>query len=410
MPIDPRATPSDHGAVDIRFTVSVSRCSSYEPVVVERAVIESIKALGGIERFVKPGETILVKPNMLSARAPEDAVTTHPEVLRAVIRMVRAAGAIPIVGDSPSGLSTDNILDKLAERTGIARVCEEEKVEFAHFTESKNVRFERGVVAKSFELTTVLDRVDGIISVAKMKTHTLTGITGAVKNLFGLIPGLKKAEYHFRMKDKEAFSAMLVDLAECVHPRLTIMDAVLGMDGDGPSGGTKKDIGLVIASDDVHALDAFFLHFVGADVSSIPTVRIARERGLGPRDIDEVHVVGDGRAAVKLDGFKMPSTVQQYGRIPMALGRLAGEAVTGKPVFSASKCTLCWACIQICPAKVLREGERKPLIDRRECIRCYCCGEVCPSDAVLLRRQPLRSVGRMILWAFRGRRTGHKRA
>jgi len=404
VPVDPRATPSDHCAVDKRFTVSVSRCSSYEPVVVERAVSESVKALGGIEMFVKPGETILVKPNMLSARAPEDAVTTHPEVLRAVIRMVRAAGATPIVGDSPSGLSTDNILDKLAERTGIARVCEEEKVEFAHFTESKNVRFERGVVAKSFELTTVLDRVDGIISVAKMKTHTLTGITGAVKNLFGLIPGLKKAEYHFRMKDKEAFSAMLVDLAECVHPRLTIMDAVLGMDGDGPSGGNKKDIGLLIASDCVHALDAFFLHFVGADISSVPTVRIARERGLGPKDIDEVHVVGDGRAGMKLDGFRMPSTAQQYGRIPMALGRLAGEAVTRKPVFSAARCTMCGACIEICPARVLRKDTRKPVIDRRDCIRCYCCGEVCPTNAVLLRRQPLRSVGRALLWTLTRKR------
>jgi uncharacterized protein (DUF362 family)/NAD-dependent dihydropyrimidine dehydrogenase PreA subunit len=394
----------DHGAADKRFTVSVLRCPSYEHAEVNRAVKDSVNALGGIERFVKPGETILVKPNMLSARAPEDAVTTHPEVLRAVIRMVKAAGATPIVGDSPSGLSTDGILDKLAERTGIARVCEEEKVEFAHFTESKNVRFERGVVAKSFELTTVLDRVDGIISVAKMKTHTLTGITGAVKNLFGLIPGLKKAEYHFRMKDKEAFSAMLVDLAECVRPRLTVMDAVLGMDGDGPSGGTKKDLGLVIASDDVHALDAFFLHIIGTDDSSAPTVRIARERGLGPRDVGEVRIVGDGRAAVKLDGFKMPSTAQQYGRIPMALGRLAGEAVTRKPVFSASMCILCGACIDTCPAKVLRKGERKPLIDRRDCIRCYCCGEVCPSNAVTLRRQPLRSVGRAVLWAVTKKR------
>jgi uncharacterized protein (DUF362 family)/NAD-dependent dihydropyrimidine dehydrogenase PreA subunit len=398
------AVPLDNGAADKRFTVSVSRCSSYEPVVVERAVSESVKALGGIERFVKSGETILVNPNMLSARAPEDAVTTHPEIVRAVIRMVKAAGATPIVGDSPSGLSTDGILDKLAERTGIARVCDEEKVEFAHFTESKNVRFERGMVAKSFELTTVLDRVDGVVSAAKMKTHTLTGITGAVKNLFGLIPGLKKAEYHFRMKDKEAFSAMLVDLAECVRPRLTIMDAVVGMDGDGPSGGTKKDIGLVISSDDVHALDAFFLHSVGADVSSVPTVRIARERGLGPLGIDEVRVIGDERAGTKLDGFRMPSTAQQHGRIPRALGRLAGEAVTRKPVFSASRCTLCEACIQTCPAKVLRKGDRKPLIDRRDCIRCYCCGEVCPSNAVMLRRQPLRSVGRALLWAFTRKR------
>jgi uncharacterized protein (DUF362 family)/NAD-dependent dihydropyrimidine dehydrogenase PreA subunit len=398
------AIPLDNGAADKRFTVSVSRCSSYEPVVVERAVSESVKALGGIERFVKSGETILVKPNMLSARAPEDAVTTHPEIVRAVIRMVKAAGATPIVGDSPSGLSTDGILDKLAERTGIARVCEEEKVEFAHFTESKNVRFERGVVAKSFELTAVLDRVDGIISVAKMKTHTLTGITGAVKNLFGLIPGLKKAEYHFRMMDKEAFSAMLVDLAECVHPRLTVMDAVLGMDGDGPSGGTKKGIGLVIASDDVHALDAFFLHFVGAEVSSVPTVRIARERGLGPRDTDDVRIVGDGRAALRLDGFKMPSTAQQYGRMPKVLGRLAGEAVTRKPVFSATRCTMCGACIEVCPARVLRKDTRRPVIDRTGCIRCYCCGEVCPTNAVLLKRQPLRSIGRAVLWTVAKRR------
>jgi uncharacterized protein (DUF362 family)/NAD-dependent dihydropyrimidine dehydrogenase PreA subunit len=390
--------------------VAVTRCSDYDTERVLAAVRKSVDSLGGIHRFATPGETMLIKPNMLSAKAPEEALTTHPEVLRAVIKIVKECGATPIVGDSPSGPSTEMILRRLAQKTGIQRVCDEEGVEFVLFDESFKVSFPNGVAAKTFELTTVLRQVSGVISVAKMKTHTFTVLTGAVKNLFGLIPGLKKAEYHFRMQNRAAFSEMLVDLAECVKPRLTVMDAVVAMDGDGPAGGNLRNVGLILSSANVHALDSVFLNLAGADPASVPSVAIAVRRGLAPADISAIRIVGDSEAATKLKGFKMPSTARAYGGIPRVLGKVAGEIVSRKPVYVAERCTLCGACVEICYAQALALGEKKPRIDRDKCIRCYCCQEVCPTAAVVLKRRPLRSLGSYALGGIKGARKNRQRA
>jgi len=380
-------------------TVSVSSCADYSSDEVSKAVDAALAPLGGIGRFVSSGETILLKPNMLSARGPDKAVTTHPEVLRAMIRQVKAAGALPIVGDSPAGLSTERALRNLAAKTGIGRVCEEEGVEFALFTDSKRVENPDGVVAKYFEVTTVLDRVDGVISLAKLKTHTFTVMTGAVKNLFGLMVGLKKAGFHWRLKDRDSFSEMLVDLSGCIKPmhRLTLMDAVVGMEGDGPGSGEPRRLGLIIASDDVHALDLYVTHMMGVAPDAVPTVAIARRRGLAPMTLEEVQLVGDAASTAPFRGFRMPSTTAHYAGVPSALGALAGEVATRKPVFLAERCIRCNACVEICPVSALTMGPGKPEIDRGLCIRCYCCQETCPEKAVVLRRRPLRSIGRRAL-------------
>ncbi|MCU0859559.1 MAG: DUF362 domain-containing protein [Thermoplasmata archaeon] len=385
-------------------TVSVAKCADYDRENVASAVAAVLAPLGGIGRFVSPGETILIKPNMLSAREPDKAVTTHPEVLRAVIRLVKGAGAVPIVGDSPSGPSTEGILRNLAAKTGIGRVCEEEGVEFAFFTESKRVENPDGVVAKYFEVTTVLDRVDGVISLAKFKTHTFTVMTGAVKNLFGLMVGLKKAEFHFRLRDRDAFSEMLVDFAERIGPRLTVMDAVVGMEGDGPGGGNPRRIGLLIASTDVHSLDLYVTRMMGIAPTAAPSVAAAQRRGLVALSASQLELVGDAAGTPPIQGFRMPSTVQRYGGIPSVLGAFIGEVVTRKPVFLASECTRCNACVEICPVKALELGPRKPGVDRAACIRCYCCQETCPEKAVVLRRRPLRSLGDGIAGGIKGRK------
>ena len=221
-----------------RPSVSLVRCATYDydSLTVDASVRKAVDLLGGISEHVKSGERILIKPNMLAARRPDQAVTTHPEVMRATIRLVKEAGGIPVVGDSPAGPSTERILRHLADRTGISEVCAQEEVPFALFTEYETVAYDDGKVAKTFDLTKTLQEVDAVISLAKLKTHSFTRYTGAVKNLFGLVHGLKKAEYHMRMRAPEAFSEMLVDLAEHVRPRLTIMDGVVGMDGEGGDG------------------------------------------------------------------------------------------------------------------------------------------------------------------------------
>ena len=358
--------------------VSVVGCGSYDSDVVMEAVRRAVDSLGGTAAFVSEGERILLKPNMLIPRKPEEAVTTHPEVLRAVIKLVKEAGATPIVGDSPAGRSTERILRHLADRTGIAGVCNDEDVTFALFTEGRSVSFPEGRVAKSFDLTTVLDDVDGVISIAKLKTHSYTRFTGAVKNMFGLVHGLKKAEYHMRMKRPESFSEMLVDLTECVKPRLTIMDAVVGMDGEGPSAGRAREIGLIIASSNPHALDAVALEIVGDDPMNVLTVSIAMERGLLPSTgTDGIEVIQDRPEPYRINDFKMPPRVRVFGRIPSALAYFAAEGVARKPLVDRHACTRCGACSDICPAEAVSIGD-KVVIDRSICIRCYCCQEVCP--------------------------------
>jgi len=393
-------TDKDRSDVDSP-AVSVVGCGSYDSDVVMESVRRAVDSLGGTAAFVSEGERILLKPNMLIPRKPEEAVTTHPEVLRAVIKLVKEAGAIPIVGDSPAGRSTERILRHLADRTGIAGVCNDEEVTFALFTEGRSVSFPEGRTAKSFDLTTVLDDVDGVISIAKLKTHSYTRFTGAVKNLFGLVNGLKKAEYHMRMKRSESFSEMLVDLAECVKPRLTVMDAVIGMDGEGPSAGRPKDIGLILASSNTHALDLTALSIIGDDPENVHTIHTAIDRGFLPADgLSGIRVLYDRPEGYHISDFKMPPRTRMFGPIPSLLGGFVAEGLARKPVFMKDVCTRCGSCIEICPAEALLMQERV-VITREQCIRCYCCQEICPQKAVVLRRMPFRSWGRSLGYRLR---------
>ncbi len=368
--------------------VGVAACDGYDPVQVLAAVRTAVDAVGGIDSFVNSGERILVKPNLLAARPPEAAVTTHPEVVRAVIRLIKEAGGTAVVGDSPAGRGTARGLQVLSEKTGMARVCREEGVEFALFTESRTHQFPRGKIMKAFELTTVLDEVDGVVSVSKMKTHTLTGFTGAVKNTFGLIPGLKKAGFHMRMTDPGVFSEMLVDLVECVSPRLNVMDAIVAMEGDGPASGDLRRIGVVAASANPHALDIQMLKTTGVEPRSVATVEHALERGL----VTMEDVMSSSEVKVGVKPFRMPAKTAVLSGIPKWLSSTAALLMSRKPVFSPKACTRCGACVEICPAKALTMGDKRPRINRDSCIRCYCCSEVCPSRAIDLRRRPLRSI------------------
>ncbi len=386
------------------------RCATYDPSTVDASVRKAVSLLGGISRYVASGDRVLIKPNMLAARRPEQAVTTHPEVVRVAIRLVREAGGTPVVGDSPAGPSTERILRHLANKTGIAEVCAQEGVRFVLFLEHATVAYEDGRVARTFDLTNTLKEVDSVISLAKLKTHSFTGYTGAVKNLFGLVHGLRKAEYHLRMKDVEAFSEMLVDLAGCVGPRLTIMDAVVGMDGDGPSGGRPREVGLLLASSNPHALDAVALEVVDANPETIHTVRSAIARGHLPEQcVSGIEILGEPLDAARIHDFRIPPKVRRFGGVPGILGRIASEGAARKPVFVDRACVRCGSCVDICPASALKASgadKGKIRISRDACIRCYCCLEVCPEDAVVLRRMPMRSWLTLATAPWRRRRDG----
>lgn len=371
-------------------TVSVARCLDYHPDAVERALRESLAPLGGISAFVKPGQTALLKVNLLSAAKPDRAVTTHPEVVRALVRAVREAGAVPIVGDSPGGANTGGFVRRVWRETGIAEVCREEACDLVLFdTDTVVVPSGQGELYGSFTIGRAVQEADVLISVPKFKTHGFMMFTGAVKNLFGCIPGLEKAQYHLKVPDRDDFASMLVDLMLACKPSLSVMDAVVGMEGEGPAGGTARHIGALIASADAVALDVVASAMAGFEPMEVYTNKIAARRGLGPHSITDVEVVGERWEHVAPATFALPPKDPAF-RLPAALAAHLRSWTTAKPVLeSPMKCTRCDTCAQVCPVQAIEVSTSGPVFDRRTCIRCYCCQELCPPQAIGLSVPPL---------------------
>jgi uncharacterized protein (DUF362 family) len=284
--------------------VSITRCHDYQADRVEAAVKAALEPLGGIREFVKPGDTVLLKVNMLSAKAPEKAITTHPRILEAVAREVRSAGGSIIVGDSPAGVLRG--IKRFWENTGIGAATEKIGGRLVQFEGAGTRKI--GAGGRVYHVSSIIDRVDVIINLPKLKTHGLTLFTGAIKNCFGLLPGFQKANLHKAAPKVEPFAGILVDIFEQVKPRLHIMDAVLGLEGNGPSAnGSPRQIGLVIASPDGVALDVAASRIIGYHDNDIATTRIAQARGLGAGRFDHLDWYGPSLADIAVPDFKLPS-------------------------------------------------------------------------------------------------------
>jgi len=358
-------------------SVSIVRCGNYDSDLVYEKVKESIDLLGGIHSFVKPGEKVLIKPNLLKARPPDAAVTTHPEVVRAVIRLVRQAGGAPVVGDSPGIGEEDDVL----RRVGILEVMEEEGAFLADFTECAKVqghgRFRYVEIAKS-----AVD-ADAIINLPKLKTHGMMVMTGAVKNLFGCVPGKRKVQWHFNTGiDHESFARMLVELVILLKPRLTVIDAVMAMEGNGPGSGDPRHLGLIIAGEDTVALDVVSGMIVGLSPLQLPVIRAARAIGIGESTIDRISVLGENIDDIKVADFRMPPLMNTEWPIPEWARRHLKDALTTRPVINQALCVLCGVCKNDCPRGAIKEIDGRLKIDYRNCIRCFCCQEFCPKGAI----------------------------
>jgi len=355
--------------------VSIVRCASYEQAAVTQAVRDAVEKLGGLRTFVKPGQNVLIKPNLLSAKPPERAVTTHPTVVRAVIELVREAGATPRVGDSPS--TAYKGIQNLWDVTGMAAVCRETGTELLSFEAAGVVKVGEFYVAKP------IAEADVILSLPKLKTHTLTVITCAIKNMFGVLPGMRKAEYHRNFTRPKTFVPILVQLLASVRPRLSILDAVVGMEGDGPAVGTPKPIGAIMASEDPVAMDAACAALVGLEPRKVPLIRQAAERGLGEADLSRVEILGEAIASVKPAEFKLARTTA-VRFVPEFMLSMARPLVWIRPTFGPT-CEGCGQCVKKCPVQALTLVDKRPVLDEDKCIECLCCHELCPRDAVDVR-------------------------
>lgn len=358
--------------------VSIVKTLNYDMAEVERGVRAAVDLAGGMAAFVKPGQLVLVKPNMLESGHRDFLVTTHPEVVRAVLRLVKEAGGMPLVGDSPAFESTQ----KVAEKTGIMAVCREEGARLVSFDETCRVSYAAGKMAQGFSLAKACVEVDVVVSVAKMKTHSLTGITGAVKNLFGAVVGGEKAQYHLRMQKHADFAAWLVDLAECLRPVVSIVDGVRAMEGQGPRNGTAYEAGVVLAGANPFAVDAAMGRLMGFAGGRLPVELEAVQRGLG--NLENLELLGDGRDLAL--NFAPPHTYEKLDEVvPSWLAAVARRELTAWPVVDAATCIRCGRCVAHCPPQAMELGSQV-LIDRNRCIRCYCCQELCPVDAVQLKK------------------------
>jgi uncharacterized protein (DUF362 family)/NAD-dependent dihydropyrimidine dehydrogenase PreA subunit len=369
-----------------RSRVALVRCESYDPDLVHAAVGRALDLLGGAAKFASAGERILLKPNLLVASKPDDAVTTHPSVFEAVIRQLQTTGATLCYGDSPAFGKAEGA----ARRGGLVEVAERYGIGFEEFSEGRQVSFPEGGLIKQFTLAAPALDSDGIVSLSKLKTHGLTRMTGAVKNQFGCIPGVLKGEFHARMPDVERFSQMLVDLTAAVSPRLFVMDGVLGMEGNGPRGGEPRMMNVIIASEDPVALDATVCAMIKLDPDLVPTVRWGAEWGLGTAD--DIEYVGDPLETFVVDDFVVNrstgSTTSARGRV----GSLVKEWIVPRPVIDHARCTACGTCVQMCPVdpkavdfdSELGRGA-PPVHHYDRCIRCYCCQELCPERAITVK-------------------------
>jgi len=374
------------------YQVAIARCGTYDDAAVQHAVEAVLRPLGGLERVVEPGQRVLLKLNLLSAHSPERAVTTHPAIVKAVVRLVQARGATAIVGDSPGGLQTDAQYRALLETTGIRQVIEETGCEWLNFdAETTEITAEKARVFKRFTAVRAPFDADVIIGLPKLKTHQFMYYTGAVKLLYGFLPGLAKAEYHLHAgRSQDTFADLLLDIHDTFPPALTIMDAVVGMEGNGPTHGTPRPVGAILASASCTALDFVMTHLIGLDPLIVPTVRAALRRGSGPGRLEDIELFGEDPAAVRVPDFRQARTLRAGNWSPR-LAAWSSWLFAAWPEIDASACQFCGACAKSCPPEAIAfQKGALPRIELAACLRCYCCHELCPHGAVRITGPRLR--------------------
>lgn len=370
--------------------VSIVSCQSYEEDVCREALEKALAPFGGLD-WVKPGMQVVIKVNLVSAMKPEQAATTHPTLLCELTKMLKARGANVLLGDSPGGLYTSAHVNHVYDASGMHE-CESYGAELNQDFSQRDAAYPEAVAAKRFTYTAYLDKADAIIDFCKLKTHGSMGMTNAVKNYFGVIPGTMKPEYHYKYPQIADFSNMLIDLSSYFAPRICICDAVVGMEGNGPTQGQPRKIGAVLAAESPSKLDLLAAKLIGLTADDVPTLQAARVRGLIPQTADELTVAGEPEKFIVPDFKTMPAQSSVFfhkagtGPIGKVVDFVMLQSLTPRPKVTASKCIGCSKCANICPAKAITMKNKLPVIDRKACIHCFCCQEFCPKGAMGVSR------------------------
>lgn len=360
----------------MRLKVSIVRVHYQD---VEGAVREAVDLIGGASNYVEEGGRYLLKPNMISAKSAGEGVTSDLRIISALAKMVKEAGAHPMVGDCP-GTAAYTHPETVFEATGLKALCELEGIELRVLDHDRPVIVTNpwGVVATEFFVPALVVECEGVINVPKFKTHSLTTLTAGVKNLFGLLPGGQKAESHIKTKnDPERFSNLLVDLYVAVEPylKLNVLDAIVAMEGEGPISGDTVVLDLVLASHNPLALDMVASVLAGWDPMTVGTNFVAHQRGIGPRSFDEIEICGEPVQNL-VRPLKKPQIFESEERFVSIRATIDCDE---------ERCTSCGVCADICPGKAITLEDR-PRFDYTKCIQCFCCAELCPQGALTIKR------------------------
>jgi len=374
------------GSLNNLSSVSLVRCKTYDPAVLKKALLTSLELIGGIDKFIKKGMKVLLKPNVMMPKPFGFPANTHPLFLQAVIELFKEKGAEIRVGESSAGSQAGITFTKRAlKMSGIEDIALASGSRLVNFDLDQVVQIEvSNSYVSSIPIANSVREADLVVSLPKLKTHTYANIiTGTVKNIYGTIPGQIKAEFHRRAPKPEQFYTIIRDLYGAVLPGLTIFDAVVGMEGNGPSAGKERPIGFIIASSDGVAADAIASELINVPSLRVLTTRLCAEANLGKGKIEEIEILGEDLQKVILKDFKLPgSTV-----INPFLYRIILTLTKTQPAIDHKKCTLCKTCADSCPMKVIAEEDKKMVISRKDCIRCFCCAEVCPEHAIKPKRK-----------------------
>lgn len=376
---------------DMDNSVSAVKVGEYNAAELVAAIGRHFDALK-IWDDLKPGMRVLLKPNLLARRAPEQGITTHPALAEAVAVLLREHGVHDItLADSPGGPYTGPLLEGLYKGTGMAGAAERAGFRLNTGDGWREVPCPVAGPCRSYSLIEPVLEADFVINLPKLKTHAMTTLSAGVKNLFGCVPGLQKPELHFRFPDKEVFAGMLVGLARTVRPGVTLVDAVVSMEGDGPSGGELRHTGMTFAARNVFALDLALCEYIGLRPEEVGTVSQSVAAGLCPSEAGGIDWLCDGRPE-PVAGFRHPSTkpLSFTGHIPGLFARpaewLENKLLSPRPAVRRRKCIGCGKCAESCAPRAMTMEGGRAVLDLEQCIRCYCCHEMCPVKAVEIRR------------------------
>lgn len=374
-----------------KVKVAACACNDYQPNNVQTAVDEVLANLGGIEKFVAPNSKVFVKVNLVRDMPPEKCGTTHPEVVIALVNQISKLTQNIVIGDSSGGLYTKaamNAVYSKCKMTDVSvRTCAKLNDDFDFAVADIN-----GESVKKCEITNSFLNADVVINVTKLKTHSFAGYTGAVKNLYGLIPGLVKVEMHSRYPDLGDFCNLLCDIERFASNKITlhVIDAVVGMEGDGPTNGKPKFLGQILASANPYALDVAAVNLF-AEPFEMPLLQVAKKRGLISDDLSAIDFDFEQWKVQRSKDFEVVAvnSADTFLNMPEWVKKLAKKYLTKKVVPDAKTCRGCGKCATHCPAKAITVSDKKAHIAQKKCIRCYCCQELCPFDAIRFRKSLL---------------------